>query len=138
MTNLKQQFIRLGEQRPDLRDHLRPILDVVMSSRRDIPMPKRDPDHTPDRGSHPVSIDKDLARKISDFLHRHFTAASTSVEDSDYKEFTATGPGNILIALTKDEIIATDKEKREDLGRVPATKDGLDKIKRNIVRHFQL
>ena len=31
---LKQQLIRLGNERPDLRNHLRPVLDVVTASDR--------------------------------------------------------------------------------------------------------
>ena len=32
MSNLKQQLIRIGNKEPSLRKHLRPILDVVLSS----------------------------------------------------------------------------------------------------------
>lgn len=29
MSDFKQQLLRLGNKRPDLRDHIRPVLDVV-------------------------------------------------------------------------------------------------------------
>lgn len=35
MTNLKNQLIRLGSENPELRDHLRPVLDYVTASHRD-------------------------------------------------------------------------------------------------------
>ena len=36
MTSLKQQLIRLGNQRPGLRRHLKPILDTITASRHEL------------------------------------------------------------------------------------------------------
>lgn len=33
MSNLKDQLIRLGHEKPELRDHLRPILDTLKTAR---------------------------------------------------------------------------------------------------------